>query len=163
MAGGGSKSVQSLLKKSSILGGKGVPYRFKHSKSIYDDLKHPKTDPQDRPASANWPSHQGGAGGCTDMIFVNFFTRPKFLRPEFYPKKRVNCDNGKFTTKQRKYFKMTNLLQKHVKCSKITFMADILWLTIYFHETKAFSWRRESQAPLLKPGCHQRVTLVGSC
>ena len=49
-----------------------------------------------------------------DMIFVNFFTRPEFLRPEFYPKKRVNRDNGKFTTKQRKCFKMINLLQKNM-------------------------------------------------
>ena len=27
-----------------------------------------------------------------DMIFVNFFTRPAFLRPKFYPEKRVNRD-----------------------------------------------------------------------
>ena len=54
----------------------------------------------------------------TDMIFVNFFTRPEVLRPEFYPKKRVNSENGKFTTKQRNCFKITNLRQKQVNTLK---------------------------------------------
>ena len=48
----------------------------------------------------------------SDMIFVKKFTRPEFLGQKFYPKKRVNRDNGKFTTKQRKSFKSTNLQQK---------------------------------------------------
>ena len=51
---------------------------------------------------------------CTDMIFVKNFTRPEFLGPRFYPKKRVNRDNGKFTTKQRKFFKLLNLRQNSV-------------------------------------------------
>ena len=45
--------------------------------------------------------------GQTDMIFVKKFTRPEFLGQKFYPKKRVNRENGKFTTKQRKSFKST--------------------------------------------------------
>ena len=33
----------------------------------------------------------------SDMIFVNLFTQPAFLRPKIYPKKRANRDSGKFT------------------------------------------------------------------
>ena len=50
----------------------------------------------------------------TDMIFVKNFTRPEFLGPRFYPKKCVNRDNDKFTTKQRKFFKLLNLRQNSV-------------------------------------------------
>ena len=77
-------------------------------------------------------ANQKSCGLC-DMIFVEFFTRPEFLRPEFYPKKCVNRDNSKFTTKPRKCFKMTNFWQKTCKCFKIKVMADILSLTLYFH------------------------------
>ena len=49
-----------------------------------------------------------------DMIFVKNFTRPEFLGPRFYPKKCVNRDNDKFTTKQRKFFKLLNLRQNSV-------------------------------------------------
>ena len=45
-----------------------------------------------------------------DMIFVKNFTRPAFLGPKFYTKKCVNRDNAKFTTNQRKCFKMPLLL-----------------------------------------------------
>ena len=65
-----------------------------------------------------------------DMIFVNFFTRPEFLRPEFYPKKHVNRDNGKFTTKQRKFFKLLNLRQNAVML-QYNILANIQ-LTLYF-------------------------------
>ena len=47
-----------------------------------------------------------------DMIFVKKVTRPEFLKQKFYTKKRVNRDNGKFATKQRKCFKIHNLRQK---------------------------------------------------
>ena len=45
-----------------------------------------------------------------DVIFVTNFTRPAFLGPKFYTKKCVNRDNAKFTTNQRKCFKMPLLL-----------------------------------------------------
>ena len=44
------------------------------------------------------------------MIFVEKFTRPAFLGSKFYTKKCVNRDNAKFTTNQRKCFKMPLML-----------------------------------------------------
>ena len=45
-----------------------------------------------------------------DMIFVKISTRPAFLGQKFYTKKCVNCGIAKFTTNQRKCFKMPLLL-----------------------------------------------------
>ena len=70
----------------------------------------------------------------TDMIFVKKFTRPEFLGQKFYPKKRVNRDNGKFTTKQRKSFKSTNLRQKCGNYPNITHNYPNIthtWVMIY--------------------------------
>ena len=53
-----------------------------------------------------------------DKIFVKNITRPEFLGPKFYPKKRVNRDKSKFATKQRKCYKMPNLRQQHTHASK---------------------------------------------
>ena len=59
-------------------------------------------------------AQRGNTKICTDLIFVKKFTRPEFLGPRFYPKKCVNRDNDKFTTKQRKFFKLLNLRQNSV-------------------------------------------------
>ena len=50
------------------------------------------------------------------------------------PKKRVNRDNGKFTTKQRKSFKSTNLRQKRGNYPNITHNYPNIthtWVMIY--------------------------------
>ena len=62
-----------------------------------------------------------------DMIFVKNFTRPEFLGPRFYPKKR---DNGKFTTKQRKFFKLLNIRQNAVMLQNN--ILSKIQLTLYF-------------------------------
>ena len=89
------------------------------------------------------------------MIFVKKNYTTGVFGANFLHKKCVNRDNGKFTTNQRKCFKMPNLWQKCKDASKQhSWHTYYDWHFISINETKSYPLHLAEEG---------KVTLVGSC